>query len=211
MSLAFSTCASLEIYRCPVDTPVDARGASSYAVNDGLLPVVGWQNAFVPDREPFLKWSHVSDGLSQTALCSELRSIRQVPIGSPIDPRDGQWAIPFAVTKPYTITEAEINLFAQQCEETSRKAPPQFARPSVAYYAPNSGYNHVGTPNSPSCVSIDVLRNLASSLPAASNHGAGVNVLMADGAVRHASSLVDLVVWRAVGSRNGNEFESNSF
>ncbi len=210
-SEAFSTSAKFEFYRCPVDPYAVYPGASSYNVNGGLMPVVGWGNAFVPDREPFLTWSHVTDGLSQTALCSEMRTPPPTPMGSPIAPQYGQWEVSFTAATPHTITLPEIDQFVQECLETSQTSPPPLPAPAYAYYVPNAGYNHVGPPNGPVCNSIDLLRNLAQSRPASSNHTAGVNVLMADGAVRFAASNIDLHVWRAVGSRNGGETEANSF
>jgi len=42
------------------------------------------------------------------------------------------------------------------------------------------------------------------SRPVSSAHTGGAHVLMADGAVRFASNNVDMLVWRAAGSANGN-------
>ncbi len=210
-SQALFTIARLDVYRCPVDTFADYPGASSYTVNGGLLPAVGWGNAFIPDKEPYLTWSHVTDGLSQTAFCSEMRSSPPVPIGNPIPPQHGQWRISFITANTYTITLPEIDRFARECLEASTSSPPQLSATSSAYYIHNAGYNHVGTPNSPECQCFDLLQNVAVSTPASSNHTSGVNVLMADGAIRFSSSNIDLQVWRAVGSRNGGEPMSNSF
>jgi prepilin-type processing-associated H-X9-DG protein len=40
---------------------------------------------------------------------------------------------------------------------------------------------------------------------ASSSHGLGVNVVMCDGSVRFVSNGVDLVIWRAMGTRAGHE------
>jgi hypothetical protein len=40
---------------------------------------------------------------------------------------------------------------------------------------------------------------------ARSDHGAGVNLLTADGAVHYVKASTDIRVWRAVGTRSGGE------
>lgn len=46
---------------------------------------------------------------------------------------------------------------------------------------------------------------MESAVPATSLHDGGVNVLMADGAVRFVSEAIDLGVWRALGSRSDGD------
>jgi prepilin-type N-terminal cleavage/methylation domain-containing protein len=70
-------------------------------------------------------------------------------------------------------------------------------------------YNHVATPNSPSCAGIPFpngkMTNMSMQVSANSNHSGGVSVMMGDGSIRFVTSTVDLNVWRAVGTRDGNE------
>ncbi|MCA8997530.1 MAG: DUF1559 domain-containing protein, partial [Planctomycetaceae bacterium] len=42
-----------------------------------------------------------------------------------------------------------------------------------------------------------------------SMHPGGVNVAMGDGATRFVSNSIDRNTWRAIGTRNGNEKETN--
>jgi prepilin-type processing-associated H-X9-DG protein len=46
--------------------------------------------------------------------------------------------------------------------------------------------------------------------PPTSNHSGGVNLLLGDGSVRFIKNSVALSVWRALGTRNGNEVISAS-
>jgi prepilin-type processing-associated H-X9-DG protein len=77
-------------------------------------------------------------------------------------------------------------------------------------------YNHVYTPNStkPDCGYCNLTdgntractNNISRAIVAPrSYHPGSVNVLMGDGTVRSVSDSVDEVIWRAVGSRNGQE------
>jgi prepilin-type processing-associated H-X9-DG protein len=83
-------------------------------------------------------------------------------------------------------------------------------------------YNHILTPNSQvfdcgnNCNFQDLntracTNNVSRAIVAArSYHPGSVNVLMSDGAVRSVSDAVDEVIWRAIGTRNGQEQVSNT-
>jgi prepilin-type processing-associated H-X9-DG protein len=45
---------------------------------------------------------------------------------------------------------------------------------------------------------------------ASSNHNGGVNVAMVDGSVQFASDDINILLWRAMGSRNGDETVTDS-
>jgi prepilin-type N-terminal cleavage/methylation domain-containing protein len=73
-------------------------------------------------------------------------------------------------------------------------------------------YNHYFTPNPPD---YDCMATLNTPGPqqytgiglraARSNHTGGVNVLIADGAVRFVDNAIDLTIWRAISTRSGDE------
>jgi hypothetical protein len=63
-------------------------------------------------------------------------------------------------------------------------------------------YNHVLTPNRPSCWSGEAPTH--GIFTATSMHPSVTNVVHADGSVHPTSEAIDLVVWRALGSRSGN-------
>ena len=77
---------------------------------------------------------------------------------------------------------------------------------------PNVGntYMHLMMPNTRNCYTNRSFFDGSMFTGASSNHPGGVNVLMADGAVRSVSNSVDAVVWWSIGSRNGQETISNT-
>lgn len=75
-------------------------------------------------------------------------------------------------------------------------------------------YNHVAVPNSNSCAGTGfsgTMTNMAMQVSANSRHVGGVHAMTGDGAVHFVSSNIDLNVWRAVGTRAGNETISSPF
>jgi prepilin-type processing-associated H-X9-DG protein len=54
------------------------------------------------------------------------------------------------------------------------------------------------------------MTNMAMQVPPSSMHPGGVNVLLCDGAVRFVGDGVDLGIWRAIGTRNGQEVIANN-
>lgn len=208
-SIPFSTAARLPIYLCPADTHAHVPGASSYNVNEGNRETPLGSEGFVAVNR--LTWSDVTDGLSQTALCSERKSAPLYQDGQPIDPRHGAWRVQLQMVDPFLISLAELDRFAEDCLAAPNAMPPDHLSDSWPYYVCNEGYNHVVTPNGPTCTSFGQPFYIATSMPATSHHLGGVNVLMADGSVRFTSSNIGLPVWRAVGTRNGHELEASSF
>jgi prepilin-type processing-associated H-X9-DG protein len=78
-------------------------------------------------------------------------------------------------------------------------------------------YNHVSTPNTRTCASMDSgmmmggsMANMAVQLPPSSAHPGGVNVAFGDGSVRFMKDSTALSVWRALSTRNGGEVVSAS-
>lgn len=69
-------------------------------------------------------------------------------------------------------------------------------------------YNHVMTPNQPSCGNLADQPPPASSSTATSFHDQGVNCLFGDGHVRFIREGVAPAVWRAISTRNGGELAS---
>jgi prepilin-type N-terminal cleavage/methylation domain-containing protein/prepilin-type processing-associated H-X9-DG protein len=196
------TAARLEIYLCPDDGLAVQPGASSFSVNRGApgLEAFGQGN-----NGRALSWRDVFDGLSQTAFVSERRNAPPYVPPTPPDPEYGNWFLTQAL--PATITPADLIAFAEDCLRASQTTAPMTQAGNGTYYSVGSGYNHVGTPSGPFCSSM----SLVISSPAMSNHPRGVNVLLADGAVRFVSDGIDRMVWLAVGSRNGGEPEAGAF
>jgi prepilin-type processing-associated H-X9-DG protein len=66
-------------------------------------------------------------------------------------------------------------------------------------------YNHVMLPNTFSVTRGNSPNNNGGAITASSRHSGGVNLALADGSVRFVQDDVALSIWRALGSRNGNE------
>jgi len=74
-------------------------------------------------------------------------------------------------------------------------------------------YNHVMTPNMRSCARRDsssgdldsTVNDKGGATTASSRHTGGVNMVMADASVRYVDDEIDIAVWWAMGSRNGQE------
>jgi prepilin-type processing-associated H-X9-DG protein len=69
-------------------------------------------------------------------------------------------------------------------------------------------YNHVMPPNTWSCA--DLHTDQLGAHTAASRHPGVVNVLFADGGIRAVKGTVNRKVWRAIGTKSGNEVLSGS-
>jgi prepilin-type N-terminal cleavage/methylation domain-containing protein/prepilin-type processing-associated H-X9-DG protein len=74
-----------------------------------------------------------------------------------------------------------------------------------------NNYHHYNTPNKLTCINQNgdiqpgVWGGSVGMVTATSNHGAGVNVCMADGSVKFIKDSVNVQTWWALGTRNGGE------
>jgi prepilin-type N-terminal cleavage/methylation domain-containing protein/prepilin-type processing-associated H-X9-DG protein len=69
-------------------------------------------------------------------------------------------------------------------------------------------YNHTAPPNYNSCAGTPfpgTMTNMAMQVPPSSSHPGGVNASMVDGSVKFVTNVIDLIVWRAIGTRDGGE------
>lgn len=201
-------------FLCPSDgTPVNPAwpGQNNYAANQG-----SWlcdrldefdPNAIVAPTETqtgiFAYLSHISfsaiqDGLSNTAAFSE----RLRGNGSP-NPRSDLFVIP---------SQTSLAATWQACTGID----PLTATPLTSKWGASwcmgenccTQYNHVAVPNQYSCGGTGfqgTMSNMAMQVSPSSNHATGVNVCMVDGSVHFVQSTIDLIVWRAIGTRAGNE------
>jgi prepilin-type N-terminal cleavage/methylation domain-containing protein/prepilin-type processing-associated H-X9-DG protein len=200
-------------FLCPSDgTNVDPAwpGQNNYAANQGswLCDRLDQQdpNAIVAPTEVqtgiFGYLSHVSfaailDGLSNTALFSEkLRGS-----GAP-NPRSDIFLIP---------PQTSLQTTWQSCTSIPSTATPLTSKWGYSWCMGENcctQYNHVAVPNQPSCGGTGfpgTMSNMAMQVSPGSNHPAGVNLCMVDGSVRFVNESVDLITWRAAGTRAGSE------
>jgi prepilin-type N-terminal cleavage/methylation domain-containing protein/prepilin-type processing-associated H-X9-DG protein len=102
----------------------------------------------------------------------------------------------------------------QMCQALPATAPPLTSREGMSWVMGEmccTTYNHVAPPNYRTCASIGftgTMANMAMQVPPSSQHPGGVNTLMGDGSVRFVKNTVDLVTWRAIGTRDMGEVVS---
>lgn len=195
----------LSVFLCPSDleNPLpSAGGATNYNVNRGATIVffphpanaslgqpngLFWWNSRVLPRD-------IIDGLSKTAAFSE-RIIVDGNNGL-ISPREDIFT---DANEPLTLDEAVQVCDAIDISSLASQFPLFMGAP---WLHGQHAYQHVGTPNGRSCGWRTVLR---ANMVASSRHPGGVHVTLADGSVQFVSDSIDLPVWRAIGTRAGNE------
>jgi prepilin-type N-terminal cleavage/methylation domain-containing protein/prepilin-type processing-associated H-X9-DG protein len=158
----------------------------------------------------------VVDGLSKTAAFSE------IALGPSTDGGGAGFIFPATSPEHLTValqvplatwpagTDADV-IPVPECQNYSHV---NFVDRGKQYYRgvlALTNYTHTVPPN---WQNRDCLRWPAVShghLAARSYHDGGVNVVMADGSVHFVSNTIDLRVWRALGSKAGNESVGSSF
>jgi len=167
-----------------------------------------------------------SDGLSQTTMFSERLMGSGVAVASAridprrdmttADPRDGTSnpILPDALMdKCVTATRTQILSSFNFASAGRWLDGDDYSNGwHTAAYA-STMYNHVATPNWPSAdcghgSAIPDVPGEHAVVTARSAHPGGVNVLAGDGAVSFASDSIGLALWRARGTRNGEEATS---
>ncbi len=139
----------------------------------------------------------VLDGLSNTAAVSEFLCATN----------DANAVLRVLWNTPRNYSPTEADAFAHFCAAIPPD-PVSFGYSGIAslrgqWFDGNYGhglYNHVLTPNQPSCLNHSNLRTGIST--ATSLHPNGANVLLADGHVRFISNSIDRAAWRELASRD---------
>ena len=227
---------SVSLFRCPSDPgqdvfdvttlngsgPVNKYAGTNYHINFGTgvgtlydtrVPTDG-----VVSVDSNVKFSSITDGLSNTAVFSE--SLLGLPSQT--------------VSAPQTDNERKRSMINLRCTFTVaglNPSTPGFAGYVIpsdpaqfeAYTTGNglfrgwsgqrgagwingreywTGYSHYHTPNSP----VPDMGSCGWGVFAArSTHSGGVHVCVADGGVRFVGDTVDLGIWRGIGTRQGEE------
>jgi prepilin-type processing-associated H-X9-DG protein len=197
---------------CPSDPVVweqSSAGDVSYYFSDGSsLRIAGHFDGFRKSTSHDTAPSEIVDGLSNTAAMSE-RMVRKLSYHHPLSAEDLEretgrylWYTPRRYARP-----GEEFAAAQMCRDERVSPVPAVFGANANAYRPNTGYDHMLTPNSPACYNGAIGQFDAQFilLPPSSLHSGGVNVLMADGSVRFTADAVDSSAWAALGTRNGAE------
>lgn len=203
------------VYLCPSDpwTGQSARGAS-YRFCSGLSDVfvpVGISDGvgFADNNLRYqVRPAHVTDGLAFTALVSEqllgYRDIAQEDNSIPTmdiaarEPLRYHWAI----NKVRDLT-TEFALWESDCLRDPIDV--RHHHGASVYSHRRSTYTHTQRPNRRSCFNATEQGAAGPVVPATSLHHGGVNVAFADGHGRFMADHIDLMVWRALGTRASQE------
>jgi prepilin-type N-terminal cleavage/methylation domain-containing protein/prepilin-type processing-associated H-X9-DG protein len=211
----------LEVFLCPSDPTSTSNsqnwpGQNNYAGNQGswLCDRSDWTegpNDTNPgEKQPGVLYylsrvriADIVDGTTNTALFSEkLRGT-----GDP-HPRTDMFVMPH---------QTSLDATYQTCSNlNTATATPLTSKWGWSWVMGENcctNYNHVATPNRTTCGGTGfpgTMTNMAMQVPPSSQHPGGVNVLMCDGAVRFVADAIALEVWRAVGTRNGQEVIANN-
>ncbi|MBN9523148.1 DUF1559 domain-containing protein, partial [bacterium] len=186
-------------FRCPSDrdNPLPATGAATnYMANTGsmtsfVIPATGVSNGpFYVNY--FARFADVTDGTSNTAFYSE-RLLADGSNGIVSAVED----VFFDPSDPADANAAHTTCLGVDTSNLATQFPLFMGAPWMSH---QHRYQHISLPNGRSCGFFAVGK---STMPPSSRHTGGVNVLYGDGTVRFARNSIDLVTWRALGSRNG--------
>ncbi len=201
---------SVATFRCPSDPataiPGTAGGANNYYVNSGTIPLWNRTTAAplpqVPDcngvffRDSLLKLASITDGLSTTAaigerLTGDFAQNRSTPKTDTFQPG----------TNAMTADEALRDCLAVNVDDLSKQGFSDIGAPWIRGYHSTTEYYHINNPNGRSCM-FPPGRIMTT---ANSQHANLVNMALCDGSTQNVSANIDLVIYRALGTRNGGE------
>ncbi len=194
----------IPMYLCPSD-PVSGLPAgwagNNYFGNGGSKPeksVAALANGVFYNKSN-IRLADILDGLSNTAAFSErLKGDFSNAISTP---RSDLFGPSVVVT---TADEAMNACRAMDATNLANQSRSSSGAPWLAGSPDNvAEYQHVAPPGDRSCAFPGTPNR--SSWAANSHHPGGVNLAKCDGSVSFYPRTIDILVWRAIGSRNGGE------
>ena len=207
----------LPVYLCPSDSLATlSEGVTSYLLNEGFAYQRNGKNGIrlPPIHDPVLRWINlrvrdVTDGLSNTAYLSERLISPFAPTQEMADAEPSRYL--WYIQTPF-VGPSQFSLFQSQCENNRTSVFPLNYNSAPALSSWLYGYNHSMPPNSVGCYNFSIptgggvspLWDMG-SIPATSAHSHGVNIALADGAVRFMANSVDLKVWQGISTRAGED------
>lgn len=198
------------VFLCPSD-PNARGGAVSYRACQGpgcSLSEVN-QGAFAFES---LSMASFTDGFSQTMMMSEK------PVGSGPGDRFSPFADWYDIKTelPVPPNKRTSSFWLDLCARLPSQALQDKDRRQwdaggtwLLSGATYTGFYTAGPPNSPIMDCGESTCNGSGVFSARSRHPGGVNVLMGDGSARWTTSSLQLAVWRAMGTRDGQETVSH--
>ncbi len=179
-----------------------SAGRNSYCGNTGLdtdflLPRVGEG----PFAKPLARWADFHQGLSKTALISEV-------VASYDGPRAGRRR-EHELLSMSTAAEWPVRRdFADACAAGRDLGPAGTPLGRTWWFDHNDTtyYCHAAPPGGWNCVGLWSAGRNYTAVAASSRHNSVVNVAMADGSVHAVGYGIDLEVWRRMGTLTGESF-----
>jgi prepilin-type N-terminal cleavage/methylation domain-containing protein/prepilin-type processing-associated H-X9-DG protein len=195
----------IESFVCPTDffrVLRSGSGPTSYMMATGTVYPIARSDGVLFENSS-VRLADVTDGSAQTVCFSE--TIRS----------DGRPENNYITLKP---DDMPLTNFQSQCTQDQITEDARGAR--WIYGAPGlSMYNHRRPPNDPawdcraggpqSIQNNSAWNAVSHDIAARSRHTGGAHATFADGHVAFVSDSVDATIWRALGSRNGNEFHDS--
>lgn len=204
--------ATVSSFICPTDTdrmPQELGGRNNYYCNQGsgILWGVPPKDTSDPNygmpapngvfyRDSFTRIAKIKDGASNTAAFSE--KILGDGSNAFVSPEADTFR---PGTYPATPDEAVRDCIECNIEDLSKQGRSGVGAPWLQPYHSTTVYFHVAQPNTRSCMYAPG-RIMTT---AGSRHPGMVNLLLCDGSVRNVNDTVNLQVWRALGTRAGND------
>jgi prepilin-type processing-associated H-X9-DG protein len=207
---------SVGVYLCPSDErPHGALGAANVQFSAGSGQFMRGPDALIgPDKRGLrsdgfftrspARQNDVSDGMSQTAMMSELVH------GANLNPEFGLPRPVFGLTDILDVSPPTQTQLIQNCDRINAGGPRPGGERSGTPWVLLAGYTHLFTPNKPSCEG-KIIGGAYSPRTVSSRHKNGVNVAFGDGHVAFVGASVDSQIWSAIGSRDGGETIENKF
>jgi prepilin-type N-terminal cleavage/methylation domain-containing protein/prepilin-type processing-associated H-X9-DG protein len=211
--------------QCPsdIDRLTNAEGHTNYYGNaggqitmdgttsNGVFGGIGPLATSAPYSPTLVRFSDVTDGLSNTAAFSEVVKGIGLNNNAQADTMRPSATV-YRVTGVNTAADSEAaHKLCQDAPKVGASAAlaGHFSRGTLWFIgsAHTARYNHVSPPNSFACTANNSDND--GPHPASSRHPGVVNVLMCDGSVRSGKSSIDRFVWRAIGSKAGGEVVSS--
>lgn len=192
---------TLSSFLCPSDPREQRRGNNNYMGNRGSgVQKFGYNGAFPLEFTGPINWSDFTDGTATTALMSEW--ITGIASGGSSSP------LRFTFETEHPLLRAdELDQFARLCAEArvgrNKISPLLKGETWLVGDLSFTLYTHVLGINGNSCTNGTLVQEGAWT--AGSFHGAGANLMYADGHVGYVRQSINLETWRALGSRNGGE------
>lgn len=186
-------------YLCPSDPqqllPTGWAG-TNYHGNEGNHPRQATGTFCHASSTPVMKFADIVDGLSNTAaFCERFK---------------GDWSNAIVTERSDIFAPGGVPTTPDEALQACRAFTPSISNqfqsnsgaPWLAGTADNfTGYLHIAPPGERSCH----FPPGSQMRTASSGHTGGVNLTRCDGSVAFVPRTIDLIVWRAIGSRNGGE------